>query len=808
MWPSQPEHNPLIDAFLLTKQWHETANGITLEFWCLSDEGPICIEIERQEAVIFVRQEDLPAIAQQLNPRQYRTGTKLFKNYCDELTCPLYFLSYHAARDAETRLNQSNISVWEADIRPPERYLMERFITGGLSISGSSIAQKGHVLCKNPRLSPSSYRPRFRSISIDIETTMDANTLYSIAAYNPEVSLIFIVHNEEWSAQAQRELMATDSSQTAKVINCTTQKECLQRFFQWLQEYDPDILMGWNVIQFDLKVLDNLCQKHKIPLAIGRGKTPLKWREDKDNRRFYLNLPGRVALDGIDILKSATYNFPSFKLNDVAKAVVNDHKLIQAQHRGDEITHLYMNNPKALSAYNLHDCKLVWSIFGETKLLEFSIARSQLTGLAMDRMGGSVASFEFAYLPQLHRKGYIAPNLGELQSSIISPGGYVLNSKPGIYQNILVLDFKSLYPSIIRTFCIDPYSYWYAQHNEITQDELIPGFNKAIFSKQEHLLPKIIEDLWQARDEAKKHKNQPLSQAIKIIMNSFYGVLGSTGCRFFDPRVCSSITLRGHQIIQQTKDWIESLGHQVIYGDTDSVFVWVGNQKSEDEALSIGCNLAEHLNNSWQKKLRDDYDINSALEVEFETHYLKFLMPTIRNSTLGSKKRYAGIIRKNDEEQLVFKGLESVRTDWTPLAKRFQEKLYQLVFEDTRVEGFIQETTQAVLAGKCNRDLIYRKRLRRNIDDYHKNIPPHVQAAKRLQGQGIHKRRGDWISYILTTTGPEPVDEEATELNLQGTIAYNEYVERQLKPVADSVLQFIGLNFDQITAAQLPLFED
>ena len=801
------EHALLINAFLLTKQWHDTPNGITLEFWCLSDSGPICIEIEQQEAVIFVRVDDLPAVAQHLR-RQYRAGNKYFKNYLNERTCPLYFQSYRAARDAESRLQKYRIPVWEADIRPPERFLMERFITGGLSIEGDFDRCADYQLCKNPRLSPCEYQPQFRSLSIDIETTMDANTLYSIAAYNPDINIVFIVQHPDWPEETTTAIAQPSDQSSAPITVCLTEKDCLLRFFQWLQEYDPDILMGWNVVQFDLKVLDDLCQKHKIPLAISRGHKPLKWREDKDNRRFYLTVPGRVVLDGIEILKSATYNFPSFKLNDVAKIVVDDKKLIQSQHRGDEITQLYIHNPKDLAAYNLHDCKLVWSIFVETKLLEFAIARSQLTGLAMDKMGGSVASFEFAYLPQLHRKGYIAPNLGELQSTIISPGGYVLNSMPGIYQNVLVLDFKSLYPSIIRTFFIDPYSYWYAQHSVPPKEELVPGFNDAFFSKSEHLLPRIIKDLWQARDNAKKHNDQPLSQAIKIIMNSFYGVLGSTGCRFFDPRVCSSITLRGHQIIQQTQEWIEALGYQVIYGDTDSVFVWIGNEKSEVESQIIGNNLATQLNQNWQQQLLDQYNIDSALEVEFETHYLKFLMPTIRNSTLGSKKRYAGIIRKNGKEQLIFKGLESVRTDWTPLAKKFQETLYQLVFEDAHVEDFIRTTTLAVLAGERNHDLIYRKRLRRNIEDYQKNIPPHVQAAKRLSAQGIHKQRGDWISYLLTTTGPEPVDEDAAELQFQGTIAYNEYVERQLKPVADSVLQFIGLHFEDITAAQLPLFKE
>jgi len=462
---------------------------------------------------------------------------------------------------------------------------------------------------------------------------------------------------------------------------------------------------------------------------------------------------------------------------------------------------LFQRDKLALARYNLKDCDLVWNVFKQAKLMEYVIERSQLTGVLMDRIGGSVAAFEYLYLPHLHRKGYVAPNLGEMRSSMMSPGGYVLNSQPGIYRNVLVLDFKSLYPSIIRTFCIDPYGYWSAQHQELVGDDVVPGKKGAVFAKRDHILPDIIDKLWQARDRAKQEDNQPLSQAIKIIMNSFYGVLGSTGCRFYDPRVCSSITLRGHEIIQQTKEWIEAENHQVIYGDTDSVFVWVGNERPEPEVLSIGNELAHRLNQRWQRQLQQEFSIDCALEIEFETHYLQFLMPTIRNSTAGSKKRYAGIIKKNGESTLVFKGLENVRTDWTELAKQFQQEVFRRVFAEEPVEEYIREVFTAVRDGQCDETLTYRKRLRRKLADYQKNVPPHVQAARKLQlWSGEKLSRGDWIEYVITINGPEPVKAR------QNSIDYQHYIDRQLAPVADSVLQFINLSFNNITARQQDLF--
>jgi DNA polymerase-2 len=440
--------------------------------------------------------------------------------------------------------------------------------------------------------------------------------------------------------------------------------------------------------------------------------------------------------------------------------------------------------------------------------------RSQLTGLLLDRIGGSVAAFEYLYLPRLHRRGYVAPNLGELESDVISPGGYVMNSRPGIYNNVLVLDFKSLYPSIMRSFLIDPCAFWLAQHECMSDEQIVPGFNGAFFAREGHILPQVIEQLSSARDRAKQHKNAPLSHAIKIIMNSFYGVLGSTGCRFFDPRVCSSITLRGHEIIQRSREWIEQQGYAVIYGDTDSLFVWLENNcvdhkpKSAAQCDAIGKRLAKELNHWWAQTLLREFNIKSALEIQFETHYLRFLMPTIRGSELGTKKRYAGLVEVNGVREMVFKGLENVRTDWTQLAKDFQAELYRKIFNGEDYLDFVRITNDEVIAGKRDLQLIYRKRLRRHLHEYQKNVPPHVQAARKfalLSGETL--RRGDWISYLITTNGPEPVGSYEVDLALlQSPIDYQHYIDKQLSPVADSILHFLDESLTQLVDQQLSLF--
>jgi DNA polymerase-2 len=405
-------------------------------------------------------------------------------------------------------------------------------------------------------------------------------------------------------------------------------------------------------------------------------------------------------------------------------------------------------------------------------------------------------------LPLLHRAGFVAPN-GHLRDDIEpSPGGFVMDSRPGMYRHVLVLDFKSLYPSIIRSFKIDPLGMALGLLGKRDQSELVPGFKGAWFVKQGHLLPGLIAELWQAREQAKKAKDSALSQAIKILMNSFYGVLGSPGCRFFDARLASSITRRGHQIIQQTAKHINQLRqpgirYQVIYGDTDSVFVWLQGCDSDAQAKQQGSLLQQQLNRWWQQRLQREYGVDSALEIEFETHFSRFFMPTIRGSEQGSKKRYAGVVGEGDEAKLVFKGLETVRTDWTPLARNFQRELYRRIFFEQPYRDFIRAEVAALLAGKRDDQLYYRKRLRRKLEQYQRNIPPHVQAARK---SGQRYRRGDWVRYRVTHNGAEP------EGSVYSAIDYQHYIDRQLAPVADSILQFSGETLAAIIDRQLSFF--
>lgn len=779
-------------GFALTRQWCDTEQGIELRFWLATERGPVLVRVPDQEAVFFIPAAEEARLAPLLGlARGWRSQRLSLLSPDQQPVMGLYFKQYKRARDAAQILRR-HMPVWEADVRPPERFLMERFLRSSMQVAGVLTQHVSHRELINPKFAAKRWAPNLRVVSVDIETDMQARMLYSIAVSSGQVERVFMVA-EEPPSEACAEF---------SVEYFANERGCLEAFFDWLGDYDPDVLIGWNVVGFDLWVMAQMCRRLAIPYRLGRLNQEPSWRSDPDDPDArYITIPGRVVLDGIELLRAAFYHFDSFALEFVAREVLGEGKLLSGGDRGASITELFESDKLQLARYNLKDCQLVWDIFEQRQLLSFALAKSQLTGLALDRFGGSAASFEFSYMPRLHRKGYVAPNIGEVQVPVVAPGGFVLESCPGLFRQVLVFDFKSLYPSIIRTFQIDPYGFWRAEHQALSEAERVPGFNQASFARAGAILPELIADLWRERDVAKREQNQPLSQAIKIIMNSFYGVLGSSLCRFYDPRVASSITLRGHEILQQTQAWFEARGHRVIYGDTDSVFVWLGDDYPERDCRGEGKALAVALNDYWRDRLEREFAVQSFLEIQFETHYSRFYMPKIRGQETGSKKRYAGWVVDDHGCELVLRGLEAVRSDWTALAREFQRQVFQRVFEGREYRPYIVNQAQALMAGELDDQLVYRKRLRRPLADYEAISPPHVQAARKLEAGGEKVKKGDWVEYVITLQGAQPV-----ALLGDGILDYQHYLEKQMAPVVDGLLHELGDDFAQLTNQQIQLF--
>ena len=758
-------------GLLLSRNWRDVGGYLVLEFWFATQDQAQSIQVRGERPVFFLSDADYQQSGTALRYAAECKQLKL-KTYSQEAVWAVYFNAWARHQSAAYELIDRGLYPLEYDVKPPDRFLMERFICGEASWSGGAKDSSGTI--RNPELRPASVDVPLSLLSFDIETNAYQNTIISIAAVTPLERAVWVVGHES-------------SDQFEGVVD---ERSCIEAFLAWVRRVDPDILTGWNCIQFDMWVIQQRCEALGIAFRIGRDNEVVAWREDRDERR-YCKVQGRSIVDAMDGIKSAGWHFSSHSLEFVSQQLLGDGKLIGASHGIDEIIAWHQDDPGQLADYNLIDCELVLRILERTGLISYLVERARLTGAELDRVGGSVAQFEFLYLPRLHRAGYVSPLQGQRIFSFESPGGFVMDSVPGLFEHVLVLDFKSLYPSIIRTFFVDPCALWEAEANPSAG--AVPGFDGAMFRREASILPGIIESLWRARDEAKSAGDSARSSALKIIMNSCYGVLGSSVCRFFDPRLASSITRRGHEILQESARWIEDQGHRVIYGDTDSVFVeLVGEALTDELANQIGQALQQGLNVFWRERLRANFALDSQLEIEFETHFKRFFMPTIRHQEYGSKKRYAGLVG----DQVVFKGLENVRSDWSHLARRVQAELFERVFFGLEWKAWLISLTREMYTGVFDSELMYRKRLRKPLDAYEKQIPPHVKAAKMLPRK---PRRGDWIEYRITLQGPEPVGISNRKMD------YDHYLEKQIAPAVDSLLAVFGERLEALISQQIGL---
>jgi DNA polymerase-2 len=484
----------------------------------------------------------------------------------------------------------------------------------------------------------------------------------------------------------------------------------------------------------------------------------------------------------------------SYALNHVAREIVGKGKTIHGGDRAQEILRQFHEERQAFVDYNRNDARLVLEILERLRLIELTVERSLLTGMPPDRVAASIASFEFLYLSELGRRGIVAPTVEPSAAAAIeASGGHVLDPQPGLYRNVIVLDFKSLYPSVIRTFQIDPLGYL---NDPTDQSNPIVAPNGAAFRRRPGILPGLLDALVPRREAARAAGDEVTSQAIKILMNSFYGVLGTSACRFASSALANAITGFGRQTLLWAKGYIERTGHTVVYGDTDSLFVLSATDDAQ-RARALGRSLANGLNHELTVHVRERYDVESRLEIQFERLYLRLLSPRARGGMSGARKRYAGLIEDGGRRRVVFTGMEVVRRDWTDLARAVQRELYERLFSDRPLDGFLRETVAKLRAGRLDAQLVYRKALRKPLRDYTASTPPHVAAARKLS-----RPPGRRVAYVVTIGGPEPIEEH------HSTIDHEHYVQKQIRPVAEPLLELLGLDFDRVIGdqSQLSLF--
>jgi len=751
-------------------------NKTVIQIFGRLENGQSFAAIKKLTPYFFVKKKD----AKKLKTKEKPEETKL-KNFAGDEVVKFSFENQTDLNNAYKE-HHKEIDIYEADLKPQTRFIVDNDLLGSIEIEGEyEPSEKVDRVYGEPKISPishESFKPKLKVVSLDIESDKNGN-LYCIGLYGENYKKNFMItkHNLKHT------------------VSCKNEEECLEKFKQELLKIDPDIIIGWNVIDFDFVFLKELFKKHKIAFDIGRTNEEPRLRiESNFFRSSSINIPGRQVLDGINLIKDPLIkeapsikfaDFESFTLEDVSQALIGKGKLLKGKSRHEEIEFLYKTDTEkslqSLADYNLMDCELVYEILEKTKMIELAIERSQLTGLTLDRISGSIVAFDSLYIREARKNNLVSPSNEFKQKETRITGGYVHSANSGLYKNVLVLDFKSLYSSIIQTFNIDPSSFIKKE-----QKDCIKAPNGACFKNQDGLLPQILRRLHLAREKAKKEKRELSNYAIKTIMNSFWGVLASPNLRYFDLDMANAITNFGQFIIKLTAKEIEKMGYKTIYSDTDSVFV--ETKLGKEKANSLGKKIAEDINKFYDEYAKKNYNRKSYLELEFEKQYLAMIIPQVRGGEAAAKKRYAGLLEKpGGGEKLEVVGLEAIRGDWTEAAQEFQMELLNKLFHDEPIDKFIKDYLKKIRQGKLDEKLVYRKSIRKDLKEYTKTTPPHVKAARKL-----NHLESNVIEYYMTLDGPEPIQ------NLKHKLDYEHYVTKQIKPIAEQILSLFNQKFEDL----------
>ena len=766
----------------------------------------------RRQPFFFVRHSDASAVRDLAARRGARVEPTSLRTMDGEEVARVTGPRLRPLEALAEELSQVGIRTYEADVAHVRHLLAEMGIMGSVRVNGPW--RRGTYVDRvavDPVMTPVDWEPELSVLALDIETDVatEAVLAVSLVGTGPRGHHVTEEVHLAGDLPATRELPVAAHGSEAELLCAVAER---------INRLDPDVLTGWNVIDFDLAVLSRRFALHGVGFNLGRTRDVSWLREGKGWGTNRAVVYGRQVVDALHLARMHIRGLGEYRLGTVAQAVLGRTKTLpdtDDSDRGEEVRRLYEQDPASLCEYCLEDSRLVRDILAKEGLLRLTLQRSLMTGLPLDRAHGSVAAFDHLYLCELRRRGHVGPTCGVDRSGPCgSPGGLVMAPETGLHRHVFVLDFKSLYPSIVRTFNIDPLAHVRGEGQRAAEagageperaggSDLLRAPNGAVFHREPGILPSMLQRFFARREQAKAEGNKIASYAYKILMNSFYGVLGSGACRFADSELASAITGFGQVLLRWSRALLEEQGHRVLYGDTDSLFVDTGlpDQASVDEAWSQGRELCDWVNGRLTAYVAEEYGVASFLELELEKVYRRFLLPSLRgDSARGRAKGYAGLrVAADGREQVEIVGMEAVRSDWTDLAHGLQRECLALLFSDcsvSEIAACVRRWVESVRAGERDDQLVYRKRLRKPVDAYTRTTPPHVKAAKLLPNPG------GVIRYVVTVAGPQPVGHVTSALD------YGHYVERQIRPIAETVGQVCGLDVGACVSGERSLFGD
>ena len=696
---------------------------------------------------------------------------------------------------------QWGLECFEKDILFVHRYLrdmniipMQKIIVYGKYIDSEMLdePQTATPFFLADQITPGEGTTKWKILAVDLETYAKKKEI------DPEKNPILMIglsgideHNTEFQKVITWKNFQHDYLYIEHVAD---EKAMLERFQQLLREYNPEILTGYFSDGFDLPYLKTRCLKYNLALdfqvfsksGFGSGEVKVKSILHLDMLKFVKQIFG------------LNLKTDSFKLDAVAQELLGHgkHKV-----NLDDLAGIWDYQPEKLAqycAYNLHDALLTRKLCEKllSDILEFTTTVG-LPPFDVTRMRFSKL-VENYILKRAMEFNVVAPNKAEgaemedrMEESI--EGAFVYQPTPGLYQDIVVFDYRSLYPTIITAHNLGPESF----RCSCCQDKQhVPGKEEYWFCQREKkFIPKVLDDLItkrtavkkQLKEEKKKGGNVSMlearSYALKILANSFYGYLGFFGARWYCLECAASTTAYARYYIKKTIKKAEENGFKAIYADTDSCFLLL-NQKPQAEAMKF----MDEVN----------VDLPGQMELEFEGYFARGIFVAIKGTDVGAKKKYA-LIRSDGTLKIT--GFETVRRNWSSLAKEVQEKVLRLVLEGKVDEAlqYVKEIVTELHNGKIEiSKLIIKTQITRELHQY-TSLGPHVIVAKKMEERGERVIPGMVVEYVIAAGSGQVRDRAAlvTDVKIGGYDA-EYYLNHQVIPAVIGILNVFGYTEEDI----------
>ncbi len=550
----------------------------------------------------------------------------------------------------------------------------------------------------------------------------------------------------------------------------------IYRFVKRIQEIDPDIIVGYNQNRFDWPYLMERSRIHGIRLDVGRKQGA----QPQTSAYGHISIHGRLNVDLYDYAEEIS-GVKIKSLEEVADylgVMPKEKRVLIDWWRIAE----YWDDPEkreTLIAYTRDD--VISTILLADKLLPFGAQLSQVSGLPLDQVMAASVGFrlEWRLIREARKLNELVPNRIQRGEETYA-GAVVLKPKPGIHEWIAVLDFSSMYPNIMIKYnvgpdtlvepgkAVDPDSVYIAPDVGHRFRKEPPGFFKTVLEKFLAMRKSVREEMKRIpRDTPLYRILDERQKAIKLLANACYGYLGWTAARWYCRECAESVTAWGRHTILTAISIARSLGLEVIYGDTDSLFVNYDEEKVKE----------------FIRRVEDEL----GFEIKLEKIYKRVFFTE-------AKKRYIGL---TIDDKIDVVGFEAVRGDWSELAKETQLTVAEIILKTGDVEKAIEYVRRVIEDLKQGRidlkKLVIWKTLTRRPNEYEAE-QPHVYAARLMERAGYKITPGMKIGFIITR-GSGPLSRRAKPYFMvsPSEVDINYYIDKQVIQAALRILSYMGV---------------